>query len=176
MSRLTDRREIRRRLERDRSWALYALADLSPGFFASCDWFAAEGQADALALVYRGADPPVLLTVGDPEGVAVVLAELPAEPRLSLSVRPEALEPLRRRWELHDLRPMWRMILPPSVSPPSVSTPSPTQPVRRLPPVDLAAVEALYRGGEAAGEAPDFFAPWKLWWSLPRLAGATGRS
>lgn len=157
MLRLTDPVEIRRRLERDRSWGLYALADLSPGFFESCDWFAVEGHPDALVLVYRGADPPVLLTVGEPQDVAAVLAALPPEPRLSLSVRPEALEPLRRRWVLEDLRPMWRMILAPGAP-----LPLPALPVQRLGLADLEAVQALYRDGDAAGEAPDFFAPWML--------------
>jgi len=38
--RLTDKSEIRRRLNTDREWSLFALADLDDGMFEHCDWWA----------------------------------------------------------------------------------------------------------------------------------------
>jgi hypothetical protein len=44
MSKLNDKAEIRRRLNLDREWSLYALADLDDGLFEHCDWL---GYGDA---------------------------------------------------------------------------------------------------------------------------------
>jgi len=39
MPQVTDRTLIRAMLETDRSWAVYALADLEPGFCEHATWF-----------------------------------------------------------------------------------------------------------------------------------------
>ena len=51
VQRITDRAEIRRRLNTDRNWSLYALADLDPGMFELSEWWSA---GDGLALVFSG--------------------------------------------------------------------------------------------------------------------------
>ena len=39
MPRLTDKHDLRRILQRDPRWCVYALGDLSPRMFAKCQWF-----------------------------------------------------------------------------------------------------------------------------------------
>ena len=46
---LADKLDIRSRLNVDREWSLYALADLDDEMFAHCDWW---GLADGIALVF----------------------------------------------------------------------------------------------------------------------------
>ena len=150
--RLTDPAEIRRRLELDRRWAAYALGDLAPPYAAHSEWYAAPGVPDALALIYRPEGIPVLATFGQPEQLREVLAGLPPEPALFLSIRTEHLEAVRSRWEAPQPVAMWRMILDPAAAE------LPADPrVVSLGPADLAAVEALFADGDATGETPDFF-------------------
>jgi hypothetical protein len=52
MPQLTDRTRIRTILEADRPWAVYALADLEPGFSEHSKWFGSAGDMAALALIY----------------------------------------------------------------------------------------------------------------------------
>lgn len=154
MPRLTDRDQIRTRLEHNRPWSAYALGDLSPGYWEQSEWYGPADSADAVALLYRAADPPVLMTCGDPIGLAAALDELPPEPVLMLSVRPEALGPIRRRWDVPAPTAMWRMLLTPEF--PGVD---PSIQVERLSFGSLADILELYRDGEPTGEAPDFFLP-----------------
>lgn len=176
MPRLHDRNVIRRRLEHDRIWAAYALGDLAPGFFPYTEWYAPGGFPDTLALLYRGADTPVLLTCGSPEGLAEVIHELPPEPRLLLSVRPEALLLVRQRWAVTASNAMWRMGLPPGTE-----VPSPRIETRRLDGSALPALLELFADGRPTAEEPDFFAPAMLQdgtyfgvWQNGRLAAAAG--
>jgi GNAT superfamily N-acetyltransferase len=181
MPRLTDRDAIRSILETDRSWSLYALGDLQPPLWEQCEWYAAAGAEPALALLYRGAGTPVLLTVGAPEAVRPLLTEIADEPTLLLHVRPEIVALLRARYEVRDERPMWRMILSTDDQRSGFQLPAPgsrlqapssksTEPgawslepgaeeVVRLGPEDLGTVQALFADGDAAGETPDFFFP-----------------
>lgn len=176
MPRLYDRDEIRERLEHDRPWAAYALGDLSPGYFHASEWYGPAGHPDAVALLYRATDTPVLVTCGDPEGVAVALDELPPEPRMTLSIRPEVLPHLQGRWTTARTALMWRMLLPPDAQVlPCV------QHTRRIGPDDLPDLLELFRDGRETGEEPDFFAPSMLAdgtyygaWKGERLIAAAG--
>jgi GNAT superfamily N-acetyltransferase len=152
---LTDPDDIRRRLEQDRSWSVYALGDLWPPFSARSEWYGAPEYANALALIYRADGVPVLLTAGEAEAVSQVLKGLPPEPEMFLSIRPEHLEAVRSRWEVSSLNPMWRMLLDPAAELPVLSSPA----VTRLGAGDLPAIERLFADGEPAGEKPDFFFP-----------------
>ncbi|MGV3723854.1 MAG: GNAT family N-acetyltransferase [Actinomycetota bacterium] len=157
MPRLTDRQQIRARLEYDRPWSVYALGDLAPGYWEQSEWYGPEDGADAVALLYRAAVPPVLMTCGDPVGLASALEELPPEPELMLSVRPEALDPIRRRWDVPTPTLMWRMLLVGEF--PGVEA---SVPVVRLREDSLDEILELFRDGEPTGEAPDFFLPTML--------------
>ena len=147
----TDPARIRAILETDRAWAAYALGDLAPGFFEHCEWHCAADQS-ALILLYRAFDTPVLLTFGQPGAIELLLDEIADEPRLYLSIRPEILPLVEKRYTVQDLTTMWRMVLWPEDF---AGLPS-DDPVR-LGPDDLPALERLYADGEAVGEGPAFF-------------------
>ena len=148
MPKLGDRAAIRRILETDRPWAAYALGDLSPGFFSDCEWNGADPPSPALVLLYRGFETPVLFAMGAPE------RECAAYPKVILSIRPEMLPVLEERYQITRRVPMWRMLLDPRRF-----TPAQGGGGVRLGPTDLPALERLYADGQAAGEAPDAFAP-----------------
>lgn len=154
MPRIGDRAEIRAVLETDRPWAVYALGDLAPGFYEHCEWFRAPGEALALALLYHAFDPPVLFTLGKAERLAGLMDEVGGERELYLSIRPDVLPLVRRRYSVRNATAMWRMIVDPTAFR-SVGG----EGVERLGPADLPALRRLYADGDAAGEAPDFFYP-----------------
>jgi len=162
---LRERHRIRAILETDRRWSVYALGDLQPGYFDQCDWHSPPCEG-ALALVYRGADTPVLFTLGDARALAPVLDELAAEERLYLSVRPDVLPLIRERWEVRQETAMWRMVLSRERAPLSQAGRT-----VRLGRADLAAVQRLYADGQRSQgntstpqheESPDFFFPYML--------------
>ncbi len=157
--RLTDPTAIRAFLETDRPWAAYALGDLAPGFAEDAEWFAeregvgqgsSEGQA--LALLYRGFETPVLFTLGVPQSLARLLDEIKTEPKVYLSIRPEVMPLVKARWRVEHEAAMWRMIVTPETFRPASS-----EGAGRLGLGDLPALRRLYADGEPAGEVPDFF-------------------
>jgi hypothetical protein len=75
---VTDKAEIRRRLETHREWSLYALADLDEGMFEHCDWRA--GRWDSLALVFRALEIRPIFTIGDAGETRELLEALVEEP------------------------------------------------------------------------------------------------
>lgn len=152
MPRLTDLAAVRSLLATDRPWAAYALGDLSPGFAERCEWFGAAAGAAALVMLYRGATPPVIVTLGEPDSVARLLEDVAGEASLFLSVRPEHLGAVEARWRVPASRPMWRMILDPARVPDDAGSRA-----VRLGPGNEEEVARLFADGEAAGEAPDFF-------------------
>ncbi|MBM3775528.1 MAG: GNAT family N-acetyltransferase [Acidobacteria bacterium] len=72
--RLTDKSEIRRRLNTDREWSLYALADLDDGMFEQSDWYS---LADSLALVFRALSIRPIFVLGDAPSIRELLLGLP---------------------------------------------------------------------------------------------------
>jgi ribosomal protein S18 acetylase RimI-like enzyme len=141
-------------LSRDRAWALYALGDLSPRHFPQTTWYINNQN---LVLIYRGADPPILFAMGEPEALRIILADV-REPALSLSVCENVLPILLEFYKVSSLVPMRRMLA--HIEP--VVEPLPNLPMRRLSSGDEPAVRALFQDGALAGEAPDFFLPWML--------------
>jgi ribosomal protein S18 acetylase RimI-like enzyme len=114
--RLEDKNQILSYLETDRLYAAYAIGDLEPGMYEQCAWAGAEraGKLEALALHYRGLEPPPLFLMGEVEGLRAILAEMLCPERVYLSCL-EGHLPLTR--ELYDWRattPMWRMALKPA--------------------------------------------------------------
>ena len=151
MPALTDRTEIRARLERDPYWSLYALCDLEPYHFAHASWLRPEPDAGGIALLYREFAPPIFAFVGNPEEARAVLAEA-CEPDLYLHVRPEIVAVASDLYADVTAREMLRMALDPERFQPAPG------PARRLGPADLPALERLYGSG-AEKERPDFFFP-----------------
>jgi len=161
MGRLRNRAEIRRRLERERPWAVYALGDLAPGYWEHSEWYVTDEHPNAVALIYRVGERPVLFTLGEAEALPSLLDELLPEPCLSLSIRTEHLPAVESRWHVHRCSPMWRMLLDPSAS-----TLTPGHSVIPVRPEDEPALRELFQDGSATGEEPDFFMP-------PMLADGT---
>ena len=74
--RTCDREEIRRILNRDRVWSIYALADLDPDLFALCEWWVA---GDGLALVFSGIAIKPIFVTGSRAAVDELLNGLPCD-------------------------------------------------------------------------------------------------
>jgi ribosomal protein S18 acetylase RimI-like enzyme len=146
--------EIRELLEIDRVWAAYPLGDLAPGFFEHCRWFRPPGSSGALVMLYRAFTPPVLFAQGDPGDVAAILDEFSTEPKVFLHVRPEMLKVLKTRYDIVELRHMWRMVLDRDAYRSGL-----TLEVVRLSSAHVSAVKQLYDDGAISGESPDFFFP-----------------
>jgi ribosomal protein S18 acetylase RimI-like enzyme len=176
MPSICDPSSIRRILETDRAWAVYALGDLSPRLYPHCAWFCrAEGEP-AVVLLCRAFATPVLFTLGETSAVKRLLDEI-GEPReIYLHVRPEIVPIVAERYGLLHKKSMWRMVLAETrgLNGGDAKTTG-------LGPADLPALQELYADGDAAGEAPDFFLPWMLEegvffgvWEGDGLAAAAG--
>ena len=76
VERTCDRAEIRRRLNSDRVWAIYALADLDPHLFGLCHWWTC---GDALALVFTGISIRPIFVSGHADEVRELLDALPVD-------------------------------------------------------------------------------------------------
>lgn len=145
--------EIRRTLDADPVWGVYALADLQPALAGDCTWQlqrTADGRA-GLALLYAGLQPTILFTAGAPELVAECLATWAAAallpPRAYLSMREEH-EAVIQPWydNRADRRPMLRMAL---TRPSEIAGATAGGPPRliRLRPNDAPRIAALYAHG-----------------------------
>ncbi len=107
-----DLAQVRRLLSADRVWAAYALADLQPEYAANCRWMTATTAAgDAVALIYRGFDPPVLFTLGEPLALAALLAEADLPHAIYLTIGEDHFPVVSRHFAVEDMRPMRRMVL-----------------------------------------------------------------
>jgi len=143
---------VRKILQTDRRWAVYALADLAPEYSAAAEWHIAVEGRQALLLIYRGFETPVLFAHGSAADLAPLLPEVAGERKFYLSMRAEAVDLLRAdRYEVRDEKRMWRMVADPARFIARAHT------AARLGPADHAALASLYRDGDAAGEAPPFF-------------------
>lgn len=154
MNRLsTDR--VRTRLETDRSWAAFSLADLDPPFARHATWFGPPA-GNTVVLIYRAYDPPLLVCHGSAEAAAESLASCrvavgPGQP-VYVSATAEWLPLLDEVLIVHGRRPMVRMRLDLDTH---RFTGAPG--LVRLGPADLPAVQALYRN-----DPPAFFLPSQL--------------
>ena len=141
MIRLTDKDEIRRCLNQDREWSLYALADLDDGLFEQCDWF---GHGGGLVLVFRGIAIRPIFVIGDAASSRELLSDLPAESGW-LNLLPHQLAAAREFYRFEDCRPMRRMILAGFQPVEGV-----TEPLART---HCAEIEDLYATGDGGGTA-----------------------
>jgi len=143
---------IRYRLLVDPVWSAYALADLREDLLPFCQWTVA---GDGLALIFTGLEPPILLTVGEPEDVADALAQAVLPDVVYLSVRQEHLPAVQAHYAGDDYGLMVRMALGADV----VLTPAAHQMIR-LTPGDVPAIQSLIAQGGPF--APDGFAPYQV--------------
>ncbi len=145
MPRLTDKDQIRRLLQRDRAWSVYALGDLAPPMFPKTVWFEPD-----LTMVLRDYGTAILFAMG-PGSVGEALSCV--DGTVHLQVQRDALDEIARHAEVSSVCEMWRMIW--TRRPQPSAAPGPT----RLQASDVPALEALYADGASTGESPDFFFP-----------------
>ncbi|MEQ1910496.1 MAG: GNAT family N-acetyltransferase [Vicinamibacterales bacterium] len=153
MPRLTDFADIRARLEIDRAWAAFSLADLDPGQSEHAHWFGPLAGT-SVVLVYDAYDPPIVVCHGNVDECNATLAEPEVRALTShayLNMTPEQSVVLSHHFGRFDGRRMVRMLLH------DVALSTPPQPVARLGLSDLDALQALY-----AEEPPAFFLPSQL--------------
>lgn len=96
----------------DPVWSAYALADLQPEMAPYCRWLVhTNGASNAVVLVFDGLETPALFTEGDPAALETMLAGADLPARVYLTVREEHVPVIARRYDHHDRRHMWRMVL-----------------------------------------------------------------
>lgn len=155
----TDKRKIYALLQRDPIYGAYAIGDLEPELAAWCSWHVAEydGQVVALVLSYRRLEPPVLLTLGDPAGVAAIFEQAPLPRCVYMNALAPHLSVFQSRYDFSGdrVRPMLRMVVSPETFRAVGEPGDRASAVRRLGPADVPAIEALFAEGGAF--APDAF-------------------
>jgi RimJ/RimL family protein N-acetyltransferase len=127
-------------LKTDRSYAAYAIGDLQPELFGMTEWAGAEnaGQIRAIALLYKGLDPPALFLMGEPAGLTSVLRLRMRPRRVYLTCREQHRPVVQAFYNTESASPMWRMTLTrrdfqPSHSPEVISlSPRHTEELKRL--------------------------------------------
>ncbi len=145
--RLTDKSEIRRLLNTDREWSLYALADLEDGMFEHCDWW---GDENCLALVFRALAIRPIFVLGESAATRELLAAL-SESTGNLNLKREQLEAACGIYQYCQRRHMQRMFLEkPNLRPGN------TEPLTAR---NSAEIERLYATGDGGGTG---FAPFQL--------------
>jgi len=114
--RLTDPAGIREFLSSDREYAAFALADLEPALFSQCSWYGAEttGKLQAVALIFRGLEPPALFLMGDTTGLALIFGSLLREQNLYATCKPAHLPILEAYYAVGEVESMRRMVLEPA--------------------------------------------------------------
>jgi GNAT superfamily N-acetyltransferase len=125
--RVTDKSEILAFLETDRLYAAYAIGDLEPEFFDQCQWFgamqtgagqsaaaesgASPGPLQALVLSFAGLKPSALFLMGEPAGLAAILAKASLPANVCFTCRQDQLRTAQETYDVERLTPMWRMVL-----------------------------------------------------------------
>ncbi|HIP97141.1 MAG TPA: GNAT family N-acetyltransferase [Anaerolineae bacterium] len=148
--RLTDKSEILSFLESDRWYAAYAIGDLEPSFFAQCQWYGAEadGNLQALAMLFTGLEPPVLFVMGEVPGLSVILGSVLRPARVYITCRQEHLPAVCAFYNLGTPERMLRMVLRPSDFHPVPGK------VTRLSPAYTKELERLYSLGKGNAFSP----------------------
>ena len=131
-------------MQRDRSWCVYALGDLTPRMFEKCQWFTPD-----LTMVLHDYGTCILFAHG--AGSIREAIEHVSWP-VHLQVQRDALEEIKRYATVNSEKHMVRMAWEPR--------PLPAAPgAMRLTEVNAPALVKLYQDGESTGESPDFFYP-----------------
>lgn len=148
MAELTDPVAIRARLREDPRWCVYALGDLAPAMFSKCRWFTPD-----LTLVLREYGTSILFAHG--VGSIREALEHVTWP-VHLQVQADALAEVARHAHISEVKVMLRMTWEHRDRLDAVGG-TPSAAAVRLTADHVAALRALYRDGEPAGELPDFF-------------------
>ncbi len=134
-----DRRALEARLSDDRAFSAYALGHLDPGLIEWARYWTADGPEGQGTVMHARALGSVVVTVGDADAVAAILAVHPGLRRTYLSTAaPEHLDAIRRTHEVTDTLRMVRMATSPYAF---LDVPGA---VRRLRGIDAPRINALY--------------------------------
>src|SRR6476620_5184225 len=99
---ITDKNDIRKILQGDRRWCVYALGDLTPRMFAKCQWFAPD-----LTLVLHDYATSILFAHGTGSiGEALEHVSYPVH----LQVQADALDEVARFATVTSIKHMGRMV------------------------------------------------------------------
>lgn len=153
---LTDTADIRARLEHDRAWAAFSLADLDPPLLEHARWFG-PASGSGVVLVYAAYAPPIVVCHGDIDECEAVLGEPEVRACTQsayLNMSPEQSRMLLAHFPRFEQRDMVRMVLS---APASVEAALTSRSPERLGPEDLDALRMLY-----AEDPPAFFLPSQL--------------
>lgn len=156
MPALTDLADIRARLELDRSWAAFSLADLDPPLSEHARWFGPV-SGTGVVLVYGAYSPAIVVCHGDIDECHLALAEdevRACTQTAYLNMAPEQARVLQAHFPTFEQRAMVRMVLTHAQE---VASRDVDARVERLRGDDLDALRALY-----AEEPPAFFLPSQL--------------
>lgn len=154
MPRLSNLDDVRARLERDRHWSAFSLADLDQPYAAHAHWFGLP-EGDDVVLVYDAFDPPIVFIQGADARCETVLAEaevVVATQSAWLNVQKGHLPLVARVFSSFESREMVRMVLERDRFAPVV-----VPGLIRLGPGDVGELDALY-----ADDRPAFFLPSQL--------------
>lgn len=104
---------IHQYLETERRYAAYAIGDLDPTIFTNTRWWAADFNQEILAMVmlYEGLDPSILFTMGDQDGIRLILSKAQLSYRVYLTCKEEHVIVLRSFYSIISPIMMWRMVL-----------------------------------------------------------------
>lgn len=168
-----DIQHLRAFLNTDRAWADYALGDLEPGLFQLTEWHGAAeaGALIALAMIYRGLQPPICFLMGDERGVEQLVAQAIDLPAIGLSVRDEHLPALQKHYRIVEAWPMWKMALEARAFRPVA-----TDGAVRLSDAAVPALQTLYAFGGGDAFSPEEIARGVFYgvWRGGRLIAAAG--
>lgn len=149
VTRTTDRDEIRRRLQADRVWSIYALADLDADLFPFCQWWICGDGG--LALQFSGISILPIFVMGSYSEVRRLLEDLPAE-RGYLNLRDDHLSAAEGLYQYESPHRMRRMVI-------ESLRPRTNAETVVLGPDNADEVQALYATGDGGGVA---FGPFQL--------------
>jgi GNAT superfamily N-acetyltransferase len=151
---LTDRAVVQARLETDRPWSAFSLADLEPVHEPHAHWHGYDGGA-AIVLVYAAFTPPILFCHGPLDELDRLLAEpdvAARSPQAWLNITPAQQSIARKHFATFDARAMVRMLFDPACGQDLRDVPEAR--LQRLTATHVDELVALY-----ADEAPAFFRP-----------------
>ncbi|MDI6858792.1 MAG: GNAT family N-acetyltransferase [Dehalococcoidia bacterium] len=147
--RLEERDEIRRRLEEERIYAAYALAQLEAGAFERSEWWLSRGDGgEALLMHSKAGLGNALVALGDAPALAAALSLHPGPQNTFATFRLEHLDVMRRCFILAQSEPMARMVVTRDAfeaAPTLEAEADGALVVRRLDERDIGRVNRLYR-------------------------------
>lgn len=148
-----DKNHIHAFLQQDRFYAAYAIGDLEAGLFEHSQWFLAEteGSATALVLLFHALSIPALFTMGRNDGLEAILAGADTPSRVYVTALAHHLAVVARFFELGGISHMQRLRAIPADFGPVRG------PVVRLGMEHLDQLQQLYQLGGG-----DAFAPYQL--------------